>query len=69
MYYINFETISYNMFLSNPIEGFLDHQYLLKETINALDFLHRDSYQRKIACKIQETNKMICKFIVAHGYV
>ena len=40
--------IDQNVLLSNQIAGFFDHQYLWKETINALDFLHINSYQRKI---------------------
>ena len=39
------------MLLSNKITGVIDHQYLWKGTINGLDFLHRDVYQRKIASK------------------
>ena len=35
------------MLSPNQIEGFFDHQYLWKETINFLDFLHRDSYQER----------------------
>ena len=35
--------------MSNQIVGLFNHQYLWKETINFLDFLRGDSYQRKIA--------------------
>ena len=37
--------------MSNQAVGFFDHQYLRKETINVLDFLHKDSYQREIVSK------------------
>ena len=32
---------------SNHIAGFSDHQYLCKESIDTLDFLHEDNLQRK----------------------
>ena len=35
-----------NDFLSKQIAGFFDHPYLWKETINYLDFLHRDKKGR-----------------------
>ena len=35
--------------LSNQIPGFFDHQYLWKESIGILDFLHGDNHQRKVA--------------------
>ena len=37
------------MFLSNQIAGFFDHQYLWKESINILEFLHEGSQQGKIS--------------------
>ena len=40
-----------NMFLSNPIAGFFDDQYLWKEKDTVLDLLFRNSYQGKIATK------------------
>ena len=39
------------MFLANQIVGFCDHQYRWKEIISSLDFLHGDSYWRKISSK------------------
>ena len=40
-----------NVLWSNKITGFFDHQYRWKEAIYALDFLRRDSNQRKTVCK------------------
>lgn len=37
--------------LSNQSAGIYDDQYLWKETVKVLDFLQRDSYQRKITSK------------------
>ena len=35
------------MLLSYQTAGFFDNRYLLKETINVLDFLNKDSYQKR----------------------
>ena len=35
-----------NVFFSNQIAGFFDHQYLWKKLVNALDVLDRDNHQR-----------------------
>lgn len=37
--------------LSSQISGILIHRYLWNEAIIALDFLHSDNYQRKLASK------------------
>ena len=34
---------------SNQIARFFDHQYLLKESIDGLDFLYDDNYLWKVA--------------------
>ena len=39
------------MLPSNQISQFFGLQFLMKETINILDFFHIDSYQGKIASK------------------
>ena len=39
------------MLLPSQVAEFFDHQYVRKETINVLDFLHRDINQKKIASK------------------
>ena len=39
------------MLSSNKINGSFDHQYLWKESLNCLYFVHRDSYQGKIPSK------------------
>ena len=49
VYYINFQMINQNALLSNQIVRTFDHQYIWKETINVLDFLHRDICKKKIA--------------------
>ena len=48
---IKFQVTCQNMLLSCKIAGLFDHQYLQKEIINVLDFLHEDIYQGRIACK------------------
>ena len=40
------------MLASNQIAGFSHHQYLWKESINILEFLHGGSHQRKVASGI-----------------
>ena len=37
------------MLLTNQMAVFFDHQYLWKESISRLDFLHGDNHQRKVA--------------------
>ena len=39
--------LNHFVLLSSQIVGFFDHQYLWKEAINDLDFLHRDNNQIK----------------------
>ena len=39
------------MLSPNQIALFIDHQYLWKESVNLLDFLHRDNPQRKVTCE------------------
>ena len=38
-----FQIIVWNMILSNRIKWLFDHQYFYKESVNILDFFHRDS--------------------------
>ena len=51
LFHIKFQVINWNIFLANQIVGFCDHQYRWKEIISILDFLHGDSYWRKISSK------------------
>ena len=44
MFFQNLQMIYYHVHLTNQIAGLFDHQYLWKEVINVLDFLHRDIY-------------------------
>ena len=37
-----------NMLPANQIPVFLYHQYLWKESINTLDYLHRDNHEVKV---------------------
>ena len=37
------------MLTANQIAVFFDHQYLWKDLMNLLDFLHEDNDQRKVA--------------------
>ena len=46
------------MLLSNEIAGFFDPQYLLKESINMLQFLHGFSHQRKVASEATTFSSM-----------
>ena len=46
------------MLLSKQVAGFFYHQYLCKETISVLDFLHRDNSQGKIASKSTDVGYM-----------
>ena len=42
-----FQVIDQNVFSSNKITGYLDHQYLWKKTTNVIDFLYTYSTQGK----------------------
>ena len=44
------------MNLANQIVGFVNHQYLWKESINVFDFLHRYSSQGRVASKATVVN-------------
>ena len=40
--------------LSNQIAGFLEQQYLWKDSIYTLDFLHGDLHQEIVSSKVQK---------------
>lgn len=42
IWYAEFQAI--NVLFSNQIAGLFSYQYLWKETVNVIDFLHRDIY-------------------------
>ena len=50
--YIEFQLIDQNNVLSNHIAGFFDDQYLWRESIIVLDFLHRDRHQGREILKV-----------------
>ena len=40
------------VFFISQTAGFVDHRYSRNQPVNVVDFLHRDTYQRKITSKV-----------------